>query len=146
MAKVDKGNYHNFRLSKCNAQHVSVNKILRDLNPDVVKSKNQYIVDAIEYYTNALDKDDLTLTGAIEKEKRNSFVTRGDLEKIKREIRDGILIEMQKEMLALLGTFTGNMANSFPSVARSTVVGAIEPEEFDVETDDTMDGLATKWG
>ena len=146
MAKVDKGNYHNFRLSKCNAQHVSVNKILRDLNPDVVKSKNQYIVDAIEYYTNALDKDDLTLTGAMEKEKRNSFVTRGDLEKIKREIRDGIMIEIQKEMLALLGTFTGNMANSFPSVARPTVVGAIEPEEFDVETDDTMDGLATKWG
>ena len=146
MAKVDKGNYHNFRLSKCNAQHVSVNKILRDLNPDVVKSKNQYIVDAIEYYTNALDKDDLTLTGAMEKEKRNSFVTRGDLEKIKCEIRDGIMIEMQKEMLALLGMFTGNMANSFPSVARPTVVGAIEPVEFDVETDDTMDGLATKWG
>jgi len=146
MAKVDKGNYHNFRLSKCNAQHISVNKILRDLNPDVVKSKNQYIVDAIEYYTNALDKDDLTLTGAIEKEKRNSFVTRGDLEKIKREIRDGIMIEMQKEMLTLLGTFTGNMANSFSSTAKQTVVSAIEPEEFDIETDDTMDGLATKWG
>lgn len=62
MAKGDQGNYHNFRLSKSNAQHVSVNKILRDLNPNVVKSKNQYIVDAIEYYTNALDKDDLTLT------------------------------------------------------------------------------------
>ena len=146
MAKVDKGNYHNFRLSKSNAQHVSVNKILRDLNPNVVKSKNQYIVDAIEYYTNALDKDDLTLTGAMEKEKRNSFVTRGDLEKIKREIRDGIMIEMQKEMLALLGTFTGNMANSFPPMAKQTVVSTIEPEKFDIETDDTMDGLATKWG
>ena len=42
------------------------------------------------------------MTGAMEKEKRNSFVTRGDLEKIKREIRDGIMIEMQKEMKVLL--------------------------------------------
>lgn len=56
------------------------------------------------------------------------------------------MIEMQKEMLALLGTFTGNMANSLPSVAKQTVVSAIEPEGFDIETDDTMDGLATKWG
>lgn len=146
MAKIDNGNYHNFRLSKSNAQHVNVNKILRDLNPNVIKSKNQYIVDAIEYYTKALDKDDLTLTGAMEKEKRNSFVTRGDLEKIKREIRDNIMIEMQKEMLALLGTFTGNMANSLSSVAKQPFVSAIEPEKFDIERDDTMDGLATKWG
>lgn len=146
MAKIDNGNYHNFRLSKSNVQHVNVNKILRDLNPNVVKSKNQYIVDAIEYYTNALGKDDLTITGAMEKEKQNSFVTRGDVEKIKREIRDNIMIEMQKEMLALLGTFTGNMANALPSVVKQSVVSAIEPEEFDIDMDDTMDGLATKWG
>lgn len=146
MAKIDNGNYHNFRLSKSNVQHVRINKILRDLNPDVIKSKNQYIVDAIEYYTNALDNEDLTLTGAMEKEKRNSYITRGELEKIKREIRDNIMIEMQKEMLALLGTFTGTMVTSLPTVVKQPVMNDIEPVEFAVDKDDTMNGLATKWG
>ena len=146
MAKKDSGNYHNFRLSKNNAQHVRVDKVLRDLNPAFVKSKNQYIADAIDYYTRALDNDDLTMSGATASAKKGSYITRGELDEIKREIRDNVMIEVQKEMLALLGTFTGKMATTLPIVVQQSAMRSAETKEYGVEADDTINGLASKWG
>lgn len=147
MARIDNGIYHNFRLSKSNPQHIKVDKILRDLNPNVVKSKNQYITDAIEYYTNVLDNEDLTVTGAMEKANKSRFVTRGEIDEMKREIRDFVVIDVQKEMLALLGTFTGNMANSFPARgSQQSEVNRNKTEDFGIQEDETINGLASKWG
>lgn len=149
MAHKDIGNYHNFRLSKINAQHIKVDRILRDLNPEFVKSKNQYIADAIEYYTEDLDNDDMTLSGAIEKAKKAGYVTRGEfqgeLENIEQRVKAGVIIEVQKEMLALLGTFTGNMATTLPIAVQQSVQNNKAEVELEEEINEKMTGLANKW-
>lgn len=60
MKEKDAGNYHNVRCSVNNPQHVYVHKILNDLNLDIYKSRNQFIIDAIEFYSKSLNQEDLT--------------------------------------------------------------------------------------
>lgn len=105
MAKSnDEGDYYSLRCSRTNPQHVYVNKILTDLNLDIFKSKNQFIVDAIEAYSKMLDQDNLTVSAVIEKSRKEGYITRNDLEEIKREISDRVVKEVQNEVISLLGT------------------------------------------
>lgn len=100
----DTGNYHNLRLSSNNPQHIRVDQILSDLNLDIYKSKNQFMVDAIETYVELMNQDDLTIKATLEKTREESFISRKDLEVIKREISDEVVKMVQKEVIAMLGT------------------------------------------
>lgn len=55
MAKNDDGFYHTLRLSRRNPNHIRMHQILVDLDKSVYKSQNQFIVDAVEFYINALE-------------------------------------------------------------------------------------------
>lgn len=100
----DTGNYHNLRLSSNNPQHIRVDQILSDLNLDIYKSKNQFMVDAIETYVKLMNQDELTIKATLEKSRKESFISRKDLEVIKREISDEVVKMVQKEVIAMLGT------------------------------------------
>ena len=41
--------YHNVRLNLDNEQHCRVHRILAELNTEIHKSVNQFIVDAVEF-------------------------------------------------------------------------------------------------
>ena len=71
MAKNDDGFYHTLRLSRRNPNHIRMHQILVDLDKSVYKSQNQFIVDAVEFYINALEEDVITNSG---KQKRQESI------------------------------------------------------------------------
>ena len=110
MAKNDDGFYHTLRLSRRNPTHIKIHQILADLDKSVYKSQNQFIADAVEYYINALENDFITND---DREKREeNFVTKSDIQKMKEDIKNEILSEVNKQMLSVLGSFTGNLVRS----------------------------------
>lgn len=142
MAKNDDGMYHNFRLSRRNPIHIRINEILSDLNKDVYRSKNQFIADALEYYINALENDTMTNSENMEKQKMNMYVTKGELELLKENIKNEVVKEVQKEMISILGNFSGNLAKGIVSDNQKT----INTENDDLNENTTLLGLAEMWG
>ena len=136
MAKNDDGFYHTLRLSRRNPTHIKIHQILADLDKSVYKSQNQFIADAVEYYINALENDFITND---DREKREeNFVTKSDIQKMKEDIKNEILSEVNKQMLSVLGSFTGNLVRS------SNQNETEQKDEF--SADDTLLGLAEMWG
>lgn len=91
------------RLSYGNPEHVKIMDILDDLNLDVHKSRNQFIINAILFYVDAIKND--TLTYAEErrqKEMEERFVTQDEMQKFS----DKVKTELYEEMIKFLaGTF-----------------------------------------
>ena len=109
---------------------------MADLDKSVYKSQNQFIADAVEYYINALENDFITND---DREKREeNFITKSDIQKMKEDIKNEILSEVNKQMLSVLGSFTGNLVRS------SNQNETEHKDEF--SADDTLLGLAEMWG
>ena len=136
MARNDDGFYHTLRLSRRNPNHIKIHQILADLDKSVCKSQNQFIADAIEFYINALEDDTITNSGREKREE--NFITKADLQKIKETIKMEVMSEVNKQMLSILGSFTGNLA-------RNINTGETEKEDG-FNADDTVLGLAEMWG
>lgn len=64
--KKDNIVYHNMRMNLDNEQHRRIHRVLTDLNTDVHKSVNQFLIDATDAYIRALEGNDLT-TGEMAK-------------------------------------------------------------------------------
>lgn len=47
------------RLNLDNEQHMRIYKVLHDLNVDIHKSKNQFMVEALDFYLRSFEEDDL---------------------------------------------------------------------------------------
>lgn len=142
MARNDDGMYHNFRLSRRNPIHIRINDILSDLNKDVYRSKNQFIADALEYYINALENDTITNSENIKKKHKKEYVTKCELELIKASIKNEVVKEVQKEIIAILGNFSGNMAKGIVADNLKT----IDKDNDDLNENTTLLGLAEMWG
>ena len=142
MARNDDGMYHNFRLSRRNPIHIRINDILSDLNKDVYRSKNQFIANALEYYINALENDTITNSENIKKKHKKEYVTKCELELIKASIKNEVVKEVQKEIIAILGNFSGNMAKGI--VADNLETNGREKDDLNENT--TLLGLAEMWG
>ncbi len=141
---MGKGNivYHNLRMNLDNEQHRRVHLVLSDLNTDVHKSVNQFLIDAADAYINRLAGDELTNN---DKPKSGEclYVTREDLEKMRREIRD----DLQREMIIILGSaLTGGKVLAMPEARTENVNAAAGGTEEDTDADETTVGLASSWG
>ena len=116
--------------------------VLTDLNTNVHKSVNQFLIDATDAYIRKLEGNELT-----NEEKAKSeeplYITRDDLEKIRREIKD----ELQKEMIGILASslITGKVIQMPEVVAVRENVTQKNIEE-DVSADETTMGLVSSWG
>jgi len=140
----DTGNYHNLRLSSNNPQHIRVDQILNDLNLDIYKSKNQFMVDAIETYAKLMNQDDLTIKATLEKARKESFVSRKDLEVIKREITDEVVRMVQKEVISMLGTVLAAKQAAVSAGIDNKVVS--DMDEAEEEVSEAVRNLAGVWG
>lgn len=141
MARSNVAN-HSLRLNLDNEQHRRVEKVLAGLNLDVHKSINQFLVEAADAYISRLEGSDLTYED-ISKKEEIRYVTREDLEEIRREIKD----ELQKEMISILGSalITGKVIQ-IPEV-RTVRENVIQKDtDEDVGADDTTMGLVSSWG
>lgn len=140
MSEVGKSNiaYHSVRLNLDNEKHRRVHMVLTDLNTDVHKSINHFMVEAVDSYISRLGG-----SGRLEQEEKpqkegSLYVTREDLDAIRREIKD----EMKNEIIILLGAaLTGAQPRQMPE---KRIGNRIEPEYSDV--DEATVELASAWG
>ncbi len=133
---------HNLRLNMDNPQHRKINDVIKDLNPDIFKSKNRFIADAVEMYIDSFEKDDLTKEGSRMKAHRLEYISRKDLEQIKEEIRYELLTEARNEVIKLLGGVVAGMQVGQSVQAANT---AKQETSEQVEGDETMEKLALGW-
>ena len=133
--------YHNMRMNLDNEQHRRIHVVLTDLNTNVHKSVNQFLIDATDAYIRKLEGNELTNEEKAQSEE-HLYITRDDLDKIRREIKD----ELQKEMISILGSalITGKVIQ-MPEVR--AVREVVTPEETeDVSANETTMGLVSSWG
>lgn len=136
MAKNDDGFYHTLRLSRRNPIHIRMHQILVDLDKSVYKSQNQFIVDAVEFYINALEEDVITNSG--KQKRQENFATKEELQEVKESIRAEMITEVNKQILSVIGTFTGNL------IKGANINDTSKNDGFNA--DDTVMGLAEMWG
>lgn len=136
---MGKGNvvYHNIRMNLNNEQHRRVHSVLSELNTKVHKSVNQFLIDAADSYINRLAGNELIREE--EQPEECLYVTREELEQIRRELKD----ELQREMIIILGSaLTGGMSQAI----QEKDVLVQENAEIETEADETTLGLASTWG
>ena len=119
--------------------------VLTDLNTNVHKSVNQFLIDATDSYIKKLEGNELTNE---EKPKSEEclYITRDDLDKIRREIKD----ELQKEMIFLFGAaLSKDRVIQIPDLQLAKEL-SIKTEDGtgteEDEADETTIELASSWG
>ncbi len=120
--------YNSFRLNMNNPQHVKINNVLKNLNSKIFKSRNQFIADAVEFYSEHYGDESFIENN---EEHQIQFVTREEIEKIKIELIDIAMTEARKEVIRLLGGVISGMQVLNP-VSNSNVEIS-EPEQQDDE-------------
>lgn len=130
--------YNSLRLNMNNPQHVKVNEVLCNINTDIYKSKNQFVVDAIEYYIDHFGKERFINID----EKTTRYITEDDLSSLKKEVIEIALTEARREVIKLLGTAVSGM-----SVPRAVVPvnQNVDKNEELQEDDEVMSDLASSW-
>ena len=91
------------RLNLENPEQAEIYQVMKNLNRDIYKSQNQFIVEALKHYINYSGADTLT-----ESEKRK-YVTVEEQElmkeELKEELRKELLDETRAEVVKLLGQY-----------------------------------------
>ena len=134
--------YHNMRMNLDNEQHRRIHMVLTDLNTNVHKSVNQFLIDATDAYIKKLEGNELTNEKKAQPEE-HLYITRDDLDKMRREIKD----ELQREMIGILASslITGKVSQ-MPEARNVRNVSAQNSTEEDAGADETTIGLASSWG
>lgn len=141
----DKGMYHCVRCSKDNPKHVAVNKILADLNTDIYKSKNQFIIDAIYYYSQMLNEEDLTNTAVRENAKKERLLKESDIEELKKGILNEVMISVQRDVISMLGYALSNrQGTAIQQIMPEVPIVSKEQEEPTVNP--IVQQMASMWG
>ena len=112
------------RLNMSNPQHVKINDVIQNLDPKIFKSKNQFIIDAIQFYIDNYGKETFVIK---KKEKeRAEYIRSEDIEDIKEEVIEAATNEARKEVIRLLGGVISGM-----NVGQPVIMQANELEYVD---------------
>lgn len=127
---------HSLRLSLRNEQHLRIQRVLSELNKDIYKSENQFIINALDFYIQSFENDDMML--ATQKKPKAEFVTRDDLVSFRMEV----ISEVKNELIRLLGSaMIGGQSASIPASRVADIQKAEPEEQSPIVTD-----LANQWG
>ena len=127
------------RLNMSNPQHVKINDVIQNLDPKIFKSKNQFIIDAIQFYIDNYGKETFVIK---KKEKeRAEYIRSEDIDDIKEEVIEAATNEARKEVIKLLGGVISGMNVGQPVIMQAANSEAQEPTE-DVMDDADVAGLA----
>ena len=130
------------RLKMSNPQHVKINDVIQNLDPKIFKSKNQFIIDAIQFYIDNYGKETFVIK---KKEKeRAEYIRSEDIDDIKEEVIEAATNEARKEVIRLLGGVISGMNVGQPVIMQAANSEAQEPTE-DVMDDADVAGLAMGW-
>ena len=130
------------RLNMHNPDHVLINNVIQNLDPKIFKSKNQFIIDAIQFYIDNYGKETFVIK---KKEKeRAEYIRSEDIKDIKEEVIEVATNEARKEVIKLLGGVISGMNVGQPVIMQAANSEAQEPAE-DVMDDADVAGLAMGW-
>ena len=93
-------------------------------------------MDAVEFYINALEEDVITNSG--KQKRQENFATKEELQEVKESMRAEMITEVNKQILSVIGTFTGNL------IKGTNINDTSKNDGFNA--DDTVMGLAEMWG
>ena len=123
------------RLNMSNPQHVKINDVIQNLDPKIFKSKNQFIIDAIQFYIDNYGKETFVIK---KKEKeRAEYIRSEDIDDIKEEVIEAATNEARKEVIRLLGGVISGMNVGQPVIMQAANSEAQEP------TEDVMGAVGT---
>lgn len=140
---MGKGNivYHNLRMNLNNEQHRRVHSVLSELNTDIHKSVNQFLIDAADSYISRLAGNELIKEEEMQRE--CLYVRMEDLEKMRREIKE----ELQREMIIILGSaLAGGKVVQIPQDIQEKDTAVQADIGTEPVADETTLGLASSWG
>lgn len=89
-----------FRLNMNNPTHVKINNVLKNLNPKIYKSRNQFLIDAAVFFIEHYGDESFMER---KEEEEIHFVTQDELEVIKKEMIQNAMTEARREVIRLLG-------------------------------------------
>ena len=127
---------HSIRLNLQNEQHSRIHKVLISLDRNIHKSANQFLINAVDFYINSFENDEIF--GKAENRKESGYVTVEDLTEIRREMENGL----KDEIIRLLGS----VLLSVP-ITRVQEIGKENIEiKCEEEKDPVVSELAGRWG
>lgn len=106
---------HSLRLNMRNEKHLRVENALKQVDPKIFKSLNEFIIDAIDFYIKYLDGEDISIKIASKNKStdKEQWVTREELEEMKLVIEE----ELKSEVIKLLGmALSGHVVQSLPAL------------------------------
>ena len=129
--------FNSFRMNVNNPQHAKVNAVLSNLDANMCKSKNQMIIDAIEFYIDHFGKEAFIPKP---KEKVAKYITVEEFEKLRKELSACIMTDARNEIIRLLAIATVAKA----PVVSGQVVTAVK-ENKNAGDDSVVSDLASSW-
>jgi len=130
------------RLNMNNPQHVKINEVIQNLDPKIFKSKNQFIIDALQFYIDNYGRE--TFVVKKKEKERAEYIRSEDIEDIKAEVIEAATSEARKEVIRLLGGVISGMNVAQP-IVRPVIEEKEEEPDNDVMNDEDVAGLAMGW-
>lgn len=128
------------RFSMDNPQHVKLFRIINDLDMDIYRSKNQFIMEALDAYVSGGSEEDFRTKKADSKE---AYVTKKEMEHMKAELREDIRKELYRDLIVhMADTLMGAVVRQ-PVIAEQEGTD-VKKEEHPV-SEEMMENVM-KWG
>lgn len=140
MARKDVEQF-NLRLNLNNPNHLKIYRTFQDLNTDIHKSRNNFIIEALLRYINGISDEDLTFTGAKKKQEADRYVTQSEIAELETRITAKVMKEVAEMMgRAALGN-QGMMIN--PMMMQSYMQMAQTTQQEAPKENETSDSAAS---
>lgn len=114
-----------------------------DLNKDIYKSQNQFIVEALLFYIAELEEHPLTGSRQQNEREKDKLITKGEMDDIATEMKNELMQYINKEVLVtIISALGNNMGSSRAEVSASDDNVNDNHEE---QVDERLIELASSW-
>lgn len=128
-----------FRLNLDNPVHAKINNVIMNLDPDIYKSRNQFLIDAALFYIENYGKENIEAA-----QKSNAeYLKKSDLENVKNELVQEAVKEANHTVIRLLGGIISGMQQT--PATRMTFSEKEPEEDHSYENDDVIASCAMGW-
>lgn len=148
MARKDIEQY-NLRLNLNHPDHLKIYRTFQDLNTEIHKSRNNFIIEALLRYINGHSDEELTNIGAKKKQEAERFVTQAELAELENRVTAKVMKEvaefMSKAAMSSQNMINPYMMQPFIQMAQQkqeTSEHDMAPVKEEEETDKTLEEMS----
>lgn len=129
---------HSLRLNLRNEKHLRVEKALEQINREIFKSINEFIIDAVDFYIRYLDGEEIAIKVGNSCEDIQ-WATKEELEEMKQVIEK----DVREEVIQLLSVALSGQILQQKAVVTNATVKEVENDGI---TDTAAIDLVASWG